>query len=154
MRGLFSFIKSLRNPFKSNGAATASANGSAGATGPGGAATPPSSGVVQPTVPPKLPVAPKSGAKLSGDAQKALTEIEQGAARPNVRNPKPFVNDGRGGTRRLPFQDAAGKPITYMEHTVNPRPPGGALDGKRIVIGSDGSVWYTDTHFTTWTRVK
>jgi RHS repeat-associated protein len=97
---------------------------------------------------------PKNGAKLPGDAQKALTEIEQGAARPNVRKPKSFANDGRGGTPRLPSQDAAGKPITYTEHTVNPRPPGGTLDGKRIVNGSDGSVWYTDDHFATWTRVK
>jgi len=114
----------------------------------------PMPGPSAPLPPPGLPPAPTAGAKLPSDAAKALTEIEQGAARPNVRNPKPFVNDGRGGTARLPSQDATGKPIAYTEHTVNSRPPGGTLDGKRIVTGSDGSVWYTDDHFTTWTRVK
>jgi RHS repeat-associated protein len=98
--------------------------------------------------------APKSGVNLPADAEQALGEIEQGAARPNVRSPKPFANDGRGGTPQLPTADAGGNPITYTEHTVNPRPPGGALNGKRIVIGSDGGVWYTDNHFATWTRVK
>lgn len=93
-------------------------------------------------------------AQLPGDAQKALREIEQGVARPNVRNPQPFANDGRGNTIRLPSQDAAGNLINYTEHTVNPRPPRGQLDGKRIVTGSDGSVWYTDDHFMTWTRLK
>jgi guanyl-specific ribonuclease Sa len=68
--------------------------------------------------------------------------------------PQGFDNDGRGGTPRLPAQDAGGKSITYTEYTVNPRPPGGKLDGKRIVTGSDGSVWYTDDHFTTWTRIE
>ena len=91
---------------------------------------------------------------LPQDVSKALTEIDQGLPRSNVRNPKSFANDGRGGTPQLPTMDASGKPLDYIEHTVNPRPSGGALDGKRLVIGSDGSVWYTDDHFGTWTRVK
>ena len=86
---------------------------------------------------------PKLTRRLPPDADKALREIRQGSPRPNVRNPKPFQNDGRGGTRRLPETDAQGSPIRYTEHTVNPRPPGGRLDGNRIVTGSDGSVWYT-----------
>jgi len=91
---------------------------------------------------------------LPQDVSKALTEIDQGLPRSNVRNPKSFANDGRGGTPQLPTMNASGKPLDYIEHTVNPRPSGGALDGKRLVIGSDGSVWYTDDHFGTWTRVK
>ena len=94
------------------------------------------------------------GGDLPPDAQNALSEIEKDATRPNVRNPKPFVNDGRGGTPQLPSVNTSGNPITYIENTVNPRPPGGTLDGKRIITGNDGSVWYTDDHFTTWTKVK
>ena len=102
----------------------------------------------KPATPDAGPAGPRRPVKLLGDAAKALAEIEQGAARPNVRNPKPFVNDGPGGTPRLP------EGVNYTEHTVNPRPPRDALDGKRIVTGSDGSIWYTDDHFRTWTRVK
>jgi guanyl-specific ribonuclease Sa len=91
---------------------------------------------------------------LPPDAQQALTEIDQGTPRPNVRMPKPFANDGRAGTTLLPTQDAAGNPIDYTEHTVNPRPPLGKLDGQRILIGSDGSAWYTGDHFFTFTGIR
>jgi len=93
-------------------------------------------------------------AKVSADVVKALTEIEQGLPRPNVRAPKPFDNDGRGGTSRLPTEDGSGNSLRYVEYTVNPRPPNGQLDGKRLVVGSDASVWYTDNHFITWMRLK
>ena len=88
------------------------------------------------------------------DYKRALQEIDSGAPRPNVRNPRPFANDGRGGTTRLPDTDAAGNPITYTEHTVNPRPPGGTLDGERIVTGSDGSAWFTRDHFVVFSRIR
>lgn len=91
---------------------------------------------------------------LGSDVKTALSEIESGAPRPNVRQPKPFENDGRGGDPKLPEVDAHGNPIKYTEHTVNPRPPGGKLDGKRIVTGSDGSVWYTSEHFQSWSQIK
>ena len=91
---------------------------------------------------------------MPNDASRALTEIDEGLPRPNVRNPKPFENDGRGNTTQLPTSDDSGTPITYTEYTVNPRPPGQNLDGKRIVLGTDGRVWYTDDHFEHWTRVR
>jgi hypothetical protein len=91
---------------------------------------------------------------LGDDFVRALDDIDNGVPRPNVRNPKPFGNDGRGGTTRLPGVDSSGNPISYVEHTVNPRPPGGSLDGSRIVTGSDGSVWAATDHFNTWTRVR
>jgi len=91
---------------------------------------------------------------LHPDARRALSEIDNGLPRHNVRSSKQFVNDGRGGTPRLPGTDANGLQITYTEHTVNPRPPHGTLDGKRIIVGSDGSVWYTNDHFTTWEKVR
>jgi RHS repeat-associated protein len=84
---------------------------------------------------------------LSVDAEKALSEIESGADRPNVRNPNSFENDGRGGSEVLPTTDSEGNPIRYTEYTVNPREPGQALDGKRFVIGDDGSIYYTEDHF-------
>jgi guanyl-specific ribonuclease Sa len=91
---------------------------------------------------------------LAQDVQKALQEIETNVPRPNVRYPKPFANDGRGGTPRLPTQDSTGQAISYTEHTVNPRSPGASLDGLRIVTGSDGSVYFTDDHFGSWSSVR
>ena len=87
---------------------------------------------------------------LGDDFARALDDIDNGTERTNVRNSKSFGNDGRGGTTRLPEADAGGNPISYTEHTVNPRPPGGALDGSRIVVGSGGIVWTTADHFVTW----
>jgi RHS repeat-associated protein len=91
---------------------------------------------------------------IGDDMAKALDEIAEGRPRPNVRKPQPFNNDGRGGTAMLPATDRAENPISYVEHTVNPRPPRGVLDGKRIVTGSDGSVWLTIDHFETWIQIQ
>jgi guanyl-specific ribonuclease Sa len=92
---------------------------------------------------------------LPEDAQKALVEIESGTKRDNVRQPKFFENDGRGNTERLPNRDENGKEIKYTEYTVNARESGQSLDGKRLIIGSDGRVYYTGDHFSTiMSRVK
>ena len=99
-------------------------------------------------------VATEAAGGLGDDFTRALDDVDNGLPRPNVRNPKPFANAGRGGTARLPDADGAGNPVSYVEHTVNPRPPGGSLDGSRIVVGSDGSVWATTDHFGTWTQVR
>ena len=88
------------------------------------------------------------------DVEQAIDEIRSGEDRPNVRNPKGFDNDGRGGSAKLPETDANGNPIHYTEHTVNPRPPNDKLDGKRVVTGSDGSVYYTTDHFATVVKVS
>jgi guanyl-specific ribonuclease Sa len=96
----------------------------------------------------------KNRGALPPDAKKALDDIEKGTPRPNVRKPKPFENDGRGGTQQLPQKDANGNPVTYTEYTVNPRPPGGNLDGQRFFLGSDGSEWYTGDHMVTIERVN
>jgi RHS repeat-associated protein len=101
-----------------------------------------------------VPTCAATSRGLGDDFAKALDDIAGGKPRPNVRNPKPFTNDGRGGTPKLPTKDGAGNPVDYTEHTVNPRPPGGKLDGNRIVTGSDGSVWATKDHFKTWTQIK
>jgi hypothetical protein len=47
----------------------------------------------------------------------------------------------------LPTTDAAGKPITYQEFDVNNKLPNASRDAQRFVKGSDGSVYYTDSHY-------
>ena len=90
---------------------------------------------------------------LPADTRTALEEIEDGSDRPNVRNPQPYRNDGSKGSQILPTHDEKGEPITYTEHTVNPRPPGEKLDSKRVIEGSDGSLYYTEDHFQTFKRI-
>ena len=102
------------------------------------------------------------------DIDKALDEVLDGTPRPNVRDPKPYANDPfkpsnpskpglpptpQKGTL-LPDYDLAGRKITYTEHTVNPRPANGGLDGKRIITGDDGSIWITLDHMKTWIRMQ
>ncbi|MFF3075338.1 polymorphic toxin-type HINT domain-containing protein, partial [Kitasatospora sp. NPDC057936] len=64
--------------------------------------------------------------------------------------PARFENSGKNGGHQLPQYDSTGKAITYREWgTVqagaNPKP-----GGERIVTGSDGSIYYTATHYQTW----
>ena len=47
---------------------------------------------------------------------------------------------------KLPQVDANGDAIDYREFDVNDyKPP--SRDGERFLVGSDGSVWYTDSHY-------
>ncbi|WP_261905685.1 RHS repeat-associated core domain-containing protein, partial [Streptomyces buecherae] len=67
---------------------------------------------------------------------------------------KPFANDGKGGAHMLPQTDPTGNPITYREYGApassdNPKP-----GGERTVWGSDGSIYYTPTHYQTYIVVE
>ena len=93
-------------------------------------------------------------ASIPEDAQNALNEIDQGRLPPpGVKGGGTFANDGRGGGQVLPQVDANGDPITYQRWDVNSAGPGGR-DAIRIVTGSDGSAWYTNKHYTTFTRMR
>jgi RHS repeat-associated protein len=47
----------------------------------------------------------------------------------------------------LPKTDSAGKPITYREFDVNNKLPSANRDAQRFISGSDGSIYYTDSHY-------
>lgn len=64
--------------------------------------------------------------------------------------PRTFENSGRSGGYKLPEFDSTGKPIHYTEwgtvqSAQNPKP-----GGERIITGSDGSAYYTPTHYQTY----
>lgn len=48
---------------------------------------------------------------------------------------------------RLPSVDSMGNPITYNEWDVNNKQDGMTRDGQRFVTGSDGSIYFTDSHY-------
>ena len=54
----------------------------------------------------------------------------------------------------LPKEDSGGNKIEYREHDVNNKKEGQGRDAERFVSGSDGSVYYTDDHYETFTRLK
>jgi hypothetical protein len=59
-----------------------------------------------------------------------------------------FMND----KSPLPTVDAAGSPISYKEYDRYPYTPGGRRGPDRIVIGSDGSRYFTSDHYATFVK--
>jgi guanyl-specific ribonuclease Sa len=107
------------------------------------------------------PAGPAGGAALDPNAdlrskaRAVLSVIDStGAAPAGYVGGRPFLNDGRGGTAPLPRRDSAGRAITYHEYDVNPYRPGVNRGPQRLVVGSDGSAWYTGDHYVTWVRLR
>jgi len=48
---------------------------------------------------------------------------------------------------KLPTTDSFGNPIYYREFDVNAPVEGIGRDAQRFVVGSDGSVYFTDSHY-------
>lgn len=114
----------------------------AGGKGGPTASKPPATGTVKPPV--------------SSAGSPAVQEAIDGIA--SNRWPPPG-NPGMKGGGAYQNRDGAlptnssGVPITYREWDVNPKTSTGR-DSHRIVTGSDGSYWYTDDHYETFTRIK
>lgn len=67
----------------------------------------------------------------------------------NHKGNKPYENDGRDDSEILPHR---GEP--YREYDVYPKKPGVDRGDHRIVIGNDGSAWYTFTHYRSFIRME
>jgi hypothetical protein len=65
-----------------------------------------------------------------------------------------FDNDGRNGGYRLPQVDSEGNPIQYRESGTIPAADNPRPGGERFVTGTDGSIYYTPTHYQTWIVVR
>ncbi len=57
---------------------------------------------------------------------------------------KVYENQPRGTGQKLP------EGPTYKEYDVHPNISGQNRGAERIVIGSDGSMWYTNDHYETF----
>ncbi len=95
----------------------------------------------------------------SGVPQKALQTLEkikksEGRTPSGYKGGRTFKNDGRSGGKALPKTDSTGRPITYKEYDVNPHTPGVNRGSERIVRGSDGSSYYTNDHYKTFTKIE
>lgn len=96
----------------------------------------------------------KGGSKTSlsdlpENVQNSFNRYEEAGWQGNVSGQTPGTNAGRRWANRnlqLPTVDANGNPITYREFDVN-NYNGFSRDGERFIVGSDGSLWYTDSHY-------
>lgn len=73
---------------------------------------------------------------------------------------RPEVGDYCGGSKYrnateplLPRTDSEGGEITYTEYDLDPY-DGLSRNGRRMVAGSDGSRYYTDSHYSNWSRFR
>jgi guanyl-specific ribonuclease Sa len=93
---------------------------------------------------PQVPGVPSS-------ALDVLREIDRrGSAPAGYRGGDVWENRGTP----LTPTDVAGNPITYQEFDVHPYSPVVNRGAERIVVGSDGSVYYTDDHYTSFIRIR
>ena len=67
----------------------------------------------------------------------------------NYKGGKIFANDGRDNSQKLPENGT-----TYREYDIDPKTPGVRRGAERIVVGSDGSAWYTPDHYVSFARME
>ena len=60
----------------------------------------------------------------------------------------------RNSNGMLPKTDSLGDKITYREFDVNNHIAGAGRDAERFIVGSDGSIYYTNDHYTTFIKIK
>ncbi len=87
---------------------------------------------------------------LPDNALEMYEKYDQHGWQGNVSGQTPGTAAGRkydNLNNFLPSVDSAGNRITYQEFDVNNKLPNATRDSERFVRGSDGSVYYTDTHY-------
>lgn len=94
----------------------------------------------------------KGGSKTIPDKAKDIAnqvKAKNGATPQGYKGGRTYKN--------IPLEDGAQKlpeGITYKEYDVNPYVKGQNRGTERIVIGDDGSVWYTNDHYMTFTQIE
>ena len=88
--------------------------------------------------------------ELSPNAQKSFNNYDKAGWKGTVPGQTQGTTAGRTYQNRdgkLPSKDASGNQIEYKEWDVNSKQPGANRDGERFITGSDGSTYYTDSHY-------
>ncbi|SKA15559.1 ribonuclease, partial [Pilibacter termitis] len=101
-------------------------------------------------------IAQKSLNDLPSHVQDIYQKYEKGGWKGNVAGQTQGTGAGGAYKNRnsaLPTIDSNGKTITYKEFDVN-NYNGINRDSERFVRGSDGSTYYTDDHYRTFTKIK
>ena len=74
-------------------------------------------------------------------------KLRNGTPLPGYKGGRIYNNQPINGGQKLP------EGIIYKEYDIKPYIKGQNRGTERIVIGDDGSVWYTDDHYQTFTKI-
>lgn len=94
---------------------------------------------------------------IPDEALSTLRHIEthNGSLPPGFKGNKPYTNvPGKDGEARFPAYTPGGDKITYTEYDIAAKVKNVDRGGRRILKGTDGSVWYTDDHYKTVVRMR
>lgn len=87
---------------------------------------------------------------MSSNVQSSFNQYNKNGWKGNVAGQTKGTKAGgayENSNGALPTTDSARNPITYREFDVNNKVPGQTRDAERFVVGSDGSTYYTDSHY-------
>jgi filamentous hemagglutinin len=93
----------------------------------------------------------------SGNAKTMYDKYEAAGWKGNVSGQTKRTRAGgiwENNNGELPAIDSAGNAIIYRKFDVNNRRDGANRDTERFIRGSDGSVYYTNDHYTTIFKIK
>ncbi|HWP79907.1 MAG TPA: ribonuclease domain-containing protein [Candidatus Acidoferrum sp.] len=88
--------------------------------------------------------------ELPANAQGSYRSYEMNGWKGNYGGQAPGTKAGkvyRNADELLPKMDLDGNMISYREFDINSPAQGIGRDVERFVVGSDGSVYYTDSHY-------
>ncbi|UQI43738.1 DUF6531 domain-containing protein [Streptomyces sp. HU2014] len=96
-------------------------------------------------------VVPEESKAVLRDIRESGVEAQgAGPQRMGPSVPVRFENTGKNGAFKLPEFDSAGKPIRYLEWGTVQSVDNPKWGGERVITGSDGSAYYTPTHYQTY----
>ena len=100
----------------------------------------------------------KAGMESNNESSSVPDKAKKVANEVNPNNGTPPKGYKGGRTyKNIPTEEGAQKlpdGVNYKEYDVNPYVKGQNRGAERIVIGDDGSVWYTNDHYYSFTKIE
>jgi guanyl-specific ribonuclease Sa len=98
---------------------------------------------------------PKTAQNVPTKVLKVLESLDEtGKAPANIQGGRVYDNDGSSGSKILPRQNRDGDSIVYQTWDVNPKTVRSDRGQERLVIGSDGSAYYTDNYYKSFSTIR
>ncbi len=100
--------------------------------------------------PPKKVKQQRGSGEVPDKAKNIAEQVKNNNGTPpkGYKGGKTYKNIPKEGAQKLP------EGVNYKEYDINPYVKGQNRGGERIIIGDDGSVWYTNNHYDTFTRIE
>ena len=97
-----------------------------------------------------------SGAQVGPTQQYTVGELEKAESVLNdiIENEMQSLPGYKPGTHFGNYENLLPTGVQYMEYDINPLPKQGIRDALRLVLGNDGSAWYTNSHYSSFIRIR